>query len=357
MDKIKKNIRLDYIDIAKSLGMMTIVWGHIVHVGWSNMMVYSFHIPLFFFMSGMMFNSAKYPSVWHFIKRRAKTLLLPYLMFSFVTWILWVGMRVVANDATDYWYPLWQTFIAQGSAGFLRHNIPLWFVTCLFLVEVMFYFINKLPKIGAGAFLVICSVIGDYMIRGGYLDVFRLLPWSIEGAMSSILFYAVGYGLIMKLGHQQLINIVNNNKGLYFIVAVILSILLYFLSVQNGYVTIGSNKLGNSTWLFYLNGFIGIASMLIFCLLIAERQYKSKVTIKVMDYVKWFGRNSFYVMATHFPIKEIFSRIVNSIFHCDVHKDLDYALIVFVLTLIVDSIVVWMVCWLKQKLSYKKAIV
>ena len=212
MGKITGNTRLDYIDIAKGLGMMTIVWGHIVHVGWSNMMVYAFHIPLFFFMSGMMFNSDKYPSVWGFIKRRTKTLLLPYLVFSFITWILWVGMRVVSNDATDYWYPLLQTFIAQGSSGFLRHNIPLWFVTSLFVVEVLFYLINKLSQTGTIVSLLICSLLGDYMIRGGYLEVFRLLPWSIEGAMSSILFYAAGYGLIKKFGHQQLINCVIRNK-------------------------------------------------------------------------------------------------------------------------------------------------
>ena len=169
--------------------------------------------------------------------------------------------------------------------------------------------------------------------------------------MSSILFYAAGYGLIKKFGHQQLINCVNRNKGRYFAAGVALTILLYFLSVQNGYVTIGSNKLGNNTWLFYLNGFIGIASMLIFSLLIAEIQYMTKVAAEAMDYVKWFGRNSFYVMATHFPIKEIFGRLVNSVFHCDVHKDLDYAFLVFVMTMIADSIVVWLVCWTKNKCS------
>lgn len=347
MDKL----RLDYIDIAKSFGMMTIVWGHIVHVGWSNMMVYAFHIPLFFFMSGMMFNSNKYPFVWDFIKRRTKTLLLPYFVFSLITWLLWVVMRVAMNDATDYWNPLLQTFIAQGSAGFLRHNIPLWFVPCLFVVEVLFFLINKLSKVGTIVSLIICSLIGDYMIRGGYSEVFRLLPWSIEGAMSSILFYAAGYGLIKKFGHQQLIKYVINSKSLYLGVGIVLTISLYFLSVQNSYVTIGSNKLGDNTWLFYLNGFIGIVAMLIFSILIAETKFKSLLALKVMDYVKWFGKNSFYVMATHFPIKEIFGRLVNSSFRCDVHKDLDYALLVFVMTMIADSIVVWLICFVKNKFS------
>lgn len=51
------NNRLEFIDIAKALGMFTIIWGHIIHYGWSNQIVYAFHIPLFFFMSGMVYNA------------------------------------------------------------------------------------------------------------------------------------------------------------------------------------------------------------------------------------------------------------------------------------------------------------
>ena len=52
--------RLDYNDLAKSLGMLTILWGHIRLTGWSNEFVYAWHIPLFFFLSGMVFNKNKY---------------------------------------------------------------------------------------------------------------------------------------------------------------------------------------------------------------------------------------------------------------------------------------------------------
>ena len=64
------NNRLEYIDFAKALGMFTIIWGHIIHYGWSNQIVYAFHIPLFFFMSGMVFKADKYNTVWEFIKKR-----------------------------------------------------------------------------------------------------------------------------------------------------------------------------------------------------------------------------------------------------------------------------------------------
>lgn len=180
--------RLDYIDIAKSLGMLTIIWGHIVHEGWSNQIVYAFHIPLFFFLSGMVFNASKYHTVGELIRKRVKTLLIPYLIFSLITWALWVGMRVASHDSTNYWYPLLQTFIAQGSAGFLRHNLPLWFVTCLFVVEVMYYYINKLPKWGAIISFVTCSFIGNYMIRGGIWSTSDFFRGALKGQCHQLCF-------------------------------------------------------------------------------------------------------------------------------------------------------------------------
>lgn len=158
--------RLDYIDLAKCFGMLAIIWGHIIHEGWPNQIVYSWHIPLFFFMSGMVFNASKYPTLKSFLSNRVRTLLVPYLVFSVATWLFWVAMRVLQHDSTDYWYPLMQTFVAQGSAGFLRHNLPLWFVTCLFVVEFLYYLINRLPRWAAVGCCVIAAIIGDRMVGG-----------------------------------------------------------------------------------------------------------------------------------------------------------------------------------------------
>ena len=218
--------RLDYIDIGKALGMFTIIWGHIIHYGWSNQIVYAFHIPLFFFMSGMVFRAEKYATVWDLIKRRANTLLLPYLIFSFSTWGLWVGMRVVAHDSTNYLYPLLQTFIAQGSSGFIRHNLPLWFVTCLFTVEILYYFINKLPRLGTIVVCVIVSLIGSYMEnRGG--GFWQTLPWSFDGALIAILFYGSGHWLIDCMSHEKIQQRINSKTFLGWLVIVILIVILY----------------------------------------------------------------------------------------------------------------------------------
>ena len=73
--------QLDYIDIAKGLGMLFVIWGHIKHGGLTPAFIYSFHMPLFFFISGMLFNPLKYDKFLPFVKSRVKRLLVPYVIF------------------------------------------------------------------------------------------------------------------------------------------------------------------------------------------------------------------------------------------------------------------------------------
>lgn len=346
------NNRLDYIDIAKAVGMFAIIWGHILLHGWSNLFVYSFHIPLFFFLSGMVFNGAKYDSLWRLVKRRAKTLLLPYLLFSVLTWIIWAGTKIVSHEQVNLFFPLLETVFAQGSVGYVVHNLPLWFVPCLFVVEVVYYCMNKLPEWLVVICCVCCAFIGNYMIRGGHLDFFGQLPWSIEGAMNAISFYALGNILINHIAHQKLVDKISSYKVFSIFTITILTIVLLFSSIHNGEISVGSNKLGNNTVLYYINALIGITTTIAFCVLLSQIRTKIAMGTRIMNYVKWFGRNSFYVMATHFPVKEAFIRLLSSVLHTNrvvVVSDMKYSFIVFILTLLVDSVVVLVVCKLKEK--------
>lgn len=346
------NNRLDYIDIAKAVGMFAIIWGHILLHGWSNLFVYSFHIPLFFFLSGMVFNGAKYDSLWQLVKRRAKTLLLPYLLFSVLTWIIWVGTKIVSHEQVNLFFPLLETVFAQGSVGYVVHNLPLWFVPCLFVVEIVYYFMNKLSEWLVLICCVCCALIGNYMIRGGHLDFFSQLPWSIEGAMNAIFYYALGNILIKHVPHHKLVDKISSYKVLSIISIIVLTIILLYSSIHNGAISVGSNELGNNTVLYYINALIGITTTLAFCILLSQIRTKTAMGNSVLNYIRWFGRNSFYVMATHFPVKEAFIRLLGFVLHTNreaVVSNMKYSLIVFILTLLVDSVVVLVVCKLKEK--------
>ena len=142
--------RVAYLDMLKCLGMFIVVSGHIhTAYGWFSLPIHSFVIPLYFMLSGMTFKRSKFPKFGDFVKHRAKTLLLPYAMFSVITWAFWASYSYFTHAEVDsYWMPLLQTVLAQGSGHFLVHNVPLWFIPCLFVIEVIYYCLDKLPDWG-----------------------------------------------------------------------------------------------------------------------------------------------------------------------------------------------------------------
>lgn len=146
MDKLTAK-RLDYIDVAKGIGMLFVIFAHVNYTPKLLILTYSFHMPLFFIISGMLFDRKRFSNFGDLIKRRFRTLILPYLVFSFLA----IGYAFLSErmfpevfDITQEKYLTFvkQVFVASGSAG--TCNVPLWFVPNLFVIEIMYYFISKL---------------------------------------------------------------------------------------------------------------------------------------------------------------------------------------------------------------------
>ncbi len=68
--------RIHYLDIAKGISMIAIVAGHLGN-GPINQFVFTFHVPIFFLLSGYFM---KPMDDIPFIKKKAKQLLLPYII-------------------------------------------------------------------------------------------------------------------------------------------------------------------------------------------------------------------------------------------------------------------------------------
>lgn len=76
-----------FVDILKGIAILLIVYGHIIPgtvpfvTDWAS----TFHIPLFFFVSGLLFNNIKYKdNLFRFFKNRAKGLVFPFFVFSII---------------------------------------------------------------------------------------------------------------------------------------------------------------------------------------------------------------------------------------------------------------------------------
>ncbi len=139
-----ENLFNNKINVLKALAIMIIVSGHLEFSLIPMFPPYSFHLALFFFISGYLFKEKYLDSVLEFIKRRAKSLLAPYYLYmAFYFAITYVIFKLTGRfwgyEITLKNYIL--TPFINGHQLFL--SCPLWFVLQLFITMICFLLIFK----------------------------------------------------------------------------------------------------------------------------------------------------------------------------------------------------------------------
>lgn len=358
MSKSFSHGRVEYIDIAKGLGMFLVVYAHILLEGPVNWYIYAFHMPLFFFLSGLLFSPERYGRCVDLVKKRIGSLLVPYLFYSVITWLVWAAYSYLFRKNVDsYWMPLLQTFIAQGSGGFLVHNVPLWFVTCLFTVEVLYYFIAKIKNVPVRMIVITAlTCLGYCMIEVFGFFPFDLLPWSIEVAFAAIIFYAVG-STFSKQTAGLLEWLHRRNVLVRLAVIALLFAAVLLSSLKTRHVSFGSDVLGPYPYLIYPAAFAGTLMMLTVCYELAEIRSMPKVFACCLNYVKWVGKNSFRFMAIHVPIKGILVIAAAKVLHTTarkVGKSVVYSGLVFIATMVIASLITLAIDLIVRKIEKKR---
>lgn len=74
--------RVEWVDMLKGFGIILVMLGHASFPEALVTEIYTFHMPLFFFLSGYVFSIKKYSNFKDFLIHKAKTLLLPLMVFS-----------------------------------------------------------------------------------------------------------------------------------------------------------------------------------------------------------------------------------------------------------------------------------
>jgi acyltransferase len=118
-----------YLDIAKAIGILMVIYAHVSLSGILYTTFYAFHIPLFFVVAGMTFNNKKHTSFKTFAANKAKRLLLPYLIYSLATFAWWAWVEVpisgtLGGAGKTIFDSFIQIFLAQGSLGYMTHFLP-----------------------------------------------------------------------------------------------------------------------------------------------------------------------------------------------------------------------------------------
>lgn len=142
-----ENLFNNKINILKALAIMIIVSGHLEFSLIPMFPPYSFHLALFFFISGYLFKEKYLENVFEFLKKKSKTLLVPYYLY--IVFYFLVTCAIFKLTGRFWGYPITlknYTVIPFINGHQLDLACPLWFVLQLFITLVCFLFTLKFLK-------------------------------------------------------------------------------------------------------------------------------------------------------------------------------------------------------------------
>jgi fucose 4-O-acetylase-like acetyltransferase len=194
--------KVKWIDITKGIGIILVILGHNNFNQFLLSLIFSFHMPMFFFINGYLFHYVKYKKdVRRFIHKKFIRLVVPY----FITNIFFLCTYTLL-----YFFKLYPAFngnspienligIFYGNGAPLNPpnmftnqvNIPSWFLLGLFCASLLLYIIAYSHEKYGLPFSVFLSFL--IILFGIKISKYIFLPWSFDIACVSMIFMFLGY--------------------------------------------------------------------------------------------------------------------------------------------------------------------
>ena len=291
--------RLSFVDVLRGMAIFFIVLGHSLiyssHCSLIFKFLYSFHVPLFFLISGYVFKLKDDENFFSFVKRKFKRIMVPYFVWALLFLIPYyifgakVNNQLNTNSSFNIMNSLFGIVYGNGINSGLKQNSPLWFLPALFSMEVFYFYIIKFLKNKKYyinfSFLVITALCGLF----SYKFINFLLPWGGKTVLELGIFFLLGY----LLNKYKIVSKIVSDKSMYFLF-LILMFIFGMLFVFNSNVDCMNYNYGNYG-LFLLTSI----SLSFFFLLISKKLNKNKL-------LEYLGNNTIPILIFHKLIVVLF---------------------------------------------------
>lgn len=266
-----KDNRIEWIDICKGIGIILVVIGH-TGIGQISPAIYdyiySFHMPLFYFLSGLTFKNDKYNSLATFLKRRFWTLILPFLILNLIVYI-YISLSKV------HYIP------SQSFSNLITGCLALYFLRVLLITEVWHFIIWKINKKTPIRilFTFLLVIIIDQLRGLNHEELGLTSNDSISYLLPSmpIIYYTIGNSckFLLKSFYQ---------KFRYSILSLLLSIGLSILILNYGV----------SGYFRIIPATLGITSCIIISIIISQLSLS-----QMKSFFLFVGKNTIIIVAFH----------------------------------------------------------
>ncbi len=181
--------RITFLDLYRAFGIILMIMGHVKFGTAFDKWIHAFHMPMFFFVSGWFFKGSK--NISNQISRKARSLLLPYLVFEIVLWL--ASMPFIAEYRTPqtalyvFTENTYKIPIENGTFGISPIPGALWFLTALFFIEVIYNILDSILGLNWKLHVLIAIFVVIGMLLPGLLPV--RLPWAMDAAFAGLGFF------------------------------------------------------------------------------------------------------------------------------------------------------------------------
>lgn len=332
MPEAVKN-RIEWIDEFKGLVLLLVCIYHIeqsfanIDLGMENLS--DFRMTSFFFISGVLFSTRRFPKFRDYCAHKAHVLFFPYvalsLLFLLLDPVVWnfdlfprapkmvvLMTHPVIHNLKEYiGWNFAKIFIAgKSSIG----SGPIWFVFTLFSISLGFYLIQKAARSNKFiiAIFAIASLAGGWMMSRNHIR----LPLGIERDLTTLFFFACGYlckDFIQKLS-QFIAGERKDHLWRIFIVSLLTigSFVLYALiEIPDPNYSVMNNALGKSFPRFIGSFIFGVLGLVGVFQVFSQLPQIAPIRI-VKGILRNISRNALIILAVHWwvllVIREVFKK-------------------------------------------------
>ena len=268
--------------------MLFVILGHTLLIDDCQVLIYGFHMPLFFFLSGLVCDEKKY-SFCSFVRSRFNSIVLPYIFFYLLTWLYWLLVeRHFRPLGMEWWQPLIGMLYGAQWGGFMQHNGILWFLPCLFVTEVLFFLVKRLSMMWKQLLTVVALALVGFSIKPN-------LPWCLNIAFVALQFYYLGNLCRSWLYSENPID--GRLRTNMVSVFLIMSYCILSIKFMNP-VNMATNQYGK-IYFFEITALLGIIACVFLCRSFSNRKLTRFVWVGVIC------TNTLAIFAIHQPLLRI----------------------------------------------------
>ena len=252
-------------------------------------LIYGFHMPFFFILSGLLYNRSKWEEKGfkELVVSKFKAYLIPYFVLCGIN----IGLELIYDLVSGYSFDeftqegarsIFWALYSYSTKARMGTSVPLWFLPCIFLSTIVVWAVFKIKNraLKVAMFVAFWAVnIALNMIKS------PILPWHMGLSLIGAGFMLVGFYLKPYLDYVK--------KPVLF-AAIMPALLAAFVlcTLINGKVDINLREFGKYPALFIL----GSISMSVFVLLLFKNVIRKSAVLK------FFGRNTIVIMGFNYTI-------------------------------------------------------